>query len=119
MNRRLATLCLACIAVAALAACSVYMGNIRPIASFIATPTGGTWTSPVDVNFDASASHDPDGTVDAYFWDFGDGQTRSAVVATTYQYIVQTNPETFTVALTVTDNLGATDTAVRNITVDP
>jgi PKD repeat protein len=117
MNRRLGTLCLVCIAVAALAACSVYMGNIRPIASFIATPTSGI--SPLDVDFDASASHDPDGTVDAYFWDFGDGQTRSAVVTTTYQYIVQTDPETFTVVLTVTDNLGATDTAVRNITVDP
>ena len=117
MNRRLATLCLAFVAVAVLAACSVYMGNIRPIASFIATPTSGT--SPLDVDFDASASHDPDGTVDAYLWDFGDGQTRSAVVTTTYQYTVQTDPETFTVVLTVTDNLGATDTAVRNITVNP
>ena len=117
MNRRLAALCLSCVAVAALAACSVYMGNIRPIASFIATPISGI--SPLDVAFDASASHDPDGTVDAYIWNFGDGQTTSAVVTPLHEYIVQTDPETFIVVLTVIDNLGATDTAVRNITVNP
>jgi len=40
-------------------------------------------------------------------------------VAPTHQYTVQTNPDTFTVVLTVTDNRGATDTAVRTITVNP
>jgi PKD repeat protein len=116
MKRNLAVLCLV-LAGCALAACSVYLGNIRPIASFIANPTSGP--SPLDVDFDASASHDPDGTIDAYEWSFGDGQTASAVVTPSHQYTVQTDPETFAVVLTVTDNLGATDTAVQEITVNP
>ena len=104
-------------ALALLTACAINFANIHPIASFVANPTTGT--SPLDVDFDASASHDPDGTIDVYLWAFGDGQTASNVVAPTHQYTVQTNPDTFTVVLTVTDNLGATDTTVRTITVNP
>jgi PKD repeat protein len=116
MKRRLIVVC-AVAGLAILTACAITVTNIRPIASFIADPTTGT--SPLDVDFDASASHDPDGTIAAYAWSFGDGQTASNVVTPAHQYTVQTNPDTFTVVLTVTDNLGATDTAVRTITVTP
>lgn len=116
MKRSVAVLSLVLLGLT-LAACSLYLANIRPIASFIANPTSGT--TPLDVDLDASASHDPDGTIDTYFWSFGDGQTASAVVTPTHTYTVQTDPETFTVVLTVTDNLGAQDTAVEEITVNP
>jgi len=101
-----------------LAGC-LYFGNLNPIASFTATPDHGT--SPLSVDFDASASSDPDGTIAEYYWDFGDGQTASLTVATvTHVYNVQTNPQqVFTAILTVTDDLGAEDTAVKNITVNP
>jgi len=102
---------------AILTACAITVQNVRPIASFIADPMTGT--SPLDVDFDASASHDPDGTIEGYAWTFGDGQSASNVVTPSHQYTVQTDPDTFTVVLTVTDNAGATDTAVREITVNP
>jgi PKD repeat protein len=101
-----------------IAGCAL-LGNLHPIASFTATPNTGN--SPLSVDFDASASSDPDGTIATYLWDFGDGQTASATVATfTHVYTnVQSNPQVFTAILTVTDNDGADDTAVQNITVNP
>jgi len=95
------------------------LGNLHPIASFTAAPNSGN--SPLSVDFDASASSDPDGTIDAYLWNFGDGQTASATVPTlTHIYTnVQSNPQVYTAILTVTDNDGADDTAVQNITVNP
>ncbi len=117
MKRRGGLFSLVVAAIAVLAACSFYLGNLDPIASFIANPTTGT--SPLTVDLDASASHDPDGTIEAYFWDLGDGQSASGVVTLSHQYTVQTDPETFTVTLTVTDNLGATDTDTETISVDP
>jgi PKD repeat protein len=64
----------------------------------IATPacTNGACT------FDGSTSSDPDGTVASYAWTFGDGSTGTgATPAHTYAA-----SGTYTVTLTVTDNLG-------------
>ena len=117
MKKRYGLAALLAAALLILAACAINVANIRPVASFIANPTSGT--SPLNVDFDASASHDPDGTITAYAWLFGDGQSASSVVPLTHQYTVQTDPQTFTVVLTVTDNVGATDVAFRTITVNP
>jgi PKD repeat protein len=111
----IAVLCFALLCVG-VAGCLV-VTNLRPEATFTATPTSGT--SPLHVAFDASASVDPDGTIVAYLWDFGDGQTASAVAITTHDFLTQSVSRVFTVVLVVTDNLGATDTAVRNISVTP
>ena len=100
----------------AIAGC-IYVGNIRPIAVLVATPTSGT--SPLDVDFDASGSSDPDGAIAAYQWDFGDGQTPSTTALVTHTYIVQSESRVFTVILTITDDLGGTDQAFVNIAVDP
>ncbi len=102
-----------------IATACAFLGNLNPIASFTVTPSQGT--SPLDVDFDASASFDPDGTIVEYLWDFGDGQTASETLpTTTYTYtLVQSDSEVFTVILTVTDDLGAEDTAAKNVTVDP
>ena len=56
------------------------------------------------IEFDGSASSDPDGTIASYAWDFGDGSTGTGATPT-HAYL---QAGTFTVALTVTDNQGAT-----------
>ncbi|MFX1560769.1 MAG: PKD domain-containing protein, partial [Promethearchaeota archaeon] len=59
-----------------------------------------------NVDFDASGSTDPDGTIISYIWDFMDGQT--APGETTNHVFSQ--PGTYYVTLTVTDNDGGKDT---------
>jgi PKD repeat protein len=106
------------LAVMAIVAGCIYVGNIHPIANFSATPTSGT--TPLDVDFDASSSTDADGTIVTYVWDFGDGQTASLTVAVvTHQFTVQSESDTFRVLLTVVDDDGAEDEASRDITVNP
>jgi len=74
-----------------------------PVASFVASPsTGGT---PLTVLFNAAASKDPNGTITAYFWDFGDGRFGSGA-SPLHTYSIQ---GTYTATLTVTDNDGLTD----------
>jgi PKD repeat protein len=85
--------------------------NQPPVARVSADPTTGT--PPLTVQFDGSASSDPDGTVTAYAWDFGDGATATGVAAThTYA-----DAGIYEAVLTVTDNEGATDAASQTITV--
>ncbi|MFH0907028.1 MAG: S8 family serine peptidase [bacterium] len=56
------------------------------------------------VNFDGSASFDPDGTIVSYDWDFGDGTSANAVtVSHSYAAV-----GIYTVTLVVTDNNGLT-----------
>ncbi|MEZ4267599.1 MAG: PKD domain-containing protein, partial [Myxococcota bacterium] len=58
--------------------------------------------------FDGKNSYDPDGTVQKYLWDFGDGSPTSASAAPSYQYPPGPTQD-FLVTLTVTDNDGHTD----------
>ena len=82
--------------------------NANPEASFSAEPRSGE--APLRVDFDATASFDPDGTISIYTWDFGDGTSGSGVqVLHTY-----TTAGTYTVRLTVTDDDGAS--ASRTVT---
>ena len=50
-------------------------GNDWPVATVSAVPTGGD--VPLSVDFSSAGTTDPDGTVTAYAWDFGDGETSS------------------------------------------
>lgn len=81
--------------------------NQPPTATFTATADGLT------VAVDAAGSADPDGTVVAHAWSFGDGGTATgATAAHTYA-----TAGTRTVTLTVTDDDGATATTTRTVTV--
>ncbi|MBN2495811.1 MAG: right-handed parallel beta-helix repeat-containing protein [Deltaproteobacteria bacterium] len=59
----------------------------------------------VDIPFNGSASHDPDGSVVRWDWDFGNGD-RASGQAVEYQY---PSSGDYTVTLTVTDDDGSTD----------
>jgi PKD repeat protein len=85
--------------------------NTPPVASFTATPSSGA--APVTVQFDASTSTDPGGSIAGYNWSFGDGSGPGTGVTTSHTYSAA---GTFTVTLTVTDNLGATGSTSRQIT---
>ncbi len=64
------------------------------------------------IKFDASSSHDPDGKIIAYHWDFGDGFTgEGAIVNHSYR-----EEGTYVANLTVTDEFGKY--AYRNIIVN-
>ena len=76
--------------------------NRPPIASAGAVPTSGS--VPLDVQFDSSASSDPDGHPITYDWSSATGQQAGATASHTY-----TSPGAFTATLTVTDDHGATD----------
>jgi len=84
-----------------------------PVASFTYSPT-----TPVvgeTIIFNASASHDPDGAITSYEWNFGDGATDTGIM-TTHSYAAAA---TYTVTLTVTDNDNALDNAMAEVTVLP
>jgi PKD repeat protein len=85
--------------------------NRSPIASF--TKSAETVSSGESIHFDASGSHDPDGTIVSYSWDFGDGNTATGVeVDHAYE-----DDGVYTVTLTVIDDGDATGsaTATKNV----
>lgn len=67
-----------------------------------------------NVTFNASRSYDYDGVIDLYEWDFGDDTygTGSPIIHT------YSNDGTYDVTLTVTDNDGKIDSAIKTIIVD-
>ncbi|HEX2250270.1 MAG TPA: PKD domain-containing protein [Gemmatimonadales bacterium] len=85
--------------------------NQPPVADFELTSTTCTQGTPCGFH---SLSTDPDGTIQAAAWDFGDNTAPGQGVDVTHTY---ENAGTYSVTLTVTDNLGATGTVTEQITV--
>ncbi len=87
------------LAALALSGCTIAQA---PFAIFSVTPTVGE--APLKVAFNGSASHDPDGSITQYEWDFnGDGTVDATVATPTHTY---DTPGTFVATLTVTDDRG-------------
>ena len=85
--------------------------NQSPIASFTSNFRIGA--VPLEISFNASSSYDPDGNIISYAWDFKDGNTGSGETLNhTFSSI-----GSYKVALTVTDNKGATASATKTIIV--
>jgi len=88
--------------------------HVPPVAHLTATPLSGF--APLAVSFDGSGSTDSDGTINNYFWNFGDNQSSTGTSATV-QHIYQTAGN-YTATLTVTDAQGGMGTATVGITVN-
>jgi PKD repeat protein len=85
--------------------------NKPPVAAVGASTLQGI--APLTVTFLSSGSFDPDGTLAAFHWTFGNGASASGAYPT-YTF---TTPGTYTVRLTVTDNLGLTDSKTLTVVV--
>ena len=79
--------------------------DVGPTADFESVCSGARCT------FDASASRDPDGSIQDYLWDFGDGSTGTGSTAT---HTFDTDG-TFDVTLTVTDSAGESSSTSRSV----
>ena len=89
--------------------------NVPPVANFIASKT--IISTNEEVEFDASQSYDPDGTIIFYRWDWnGDGIYDNEY---TLPYATKSWPKegNYTVTLQVEDNNGSTNTYSINIKV--
>ena len=89
---------------------SVAVANRAPTASFTFAPAS---PAPNQAVAFTDTSTDPDGTVVAWQWTFGDGAS-SSVRNPSHAYAA---PGTYQVGLRVTDNDGSTGTTTRSLTV--
>jgi PKD repeat protein len=90
-------------------------GNQVPTASFDFSPSPGY--TEININFDASASNDPDGHIVKYEWDWtadGTYDDSGTSPTATHKYPFA---GTYTVRLRVTDDAGATGTTERTVQV--
>jgi PKD repeat protein len=86
-----------------LASSHTLVEDLAPVAKI--TPSATNGSPPLLVSFDSAGSFDPDGSIIAYEWDFGDGTSTSGqVVNHTF------TAGSFTVKLKVIDNQGASTT---------
>lgn len=87
-------------------------GNQPPVLSLAqTTPTSGT--APLTVNFSSAGSYDPDGSITAYDWQFGDGGSSSEP----NPVYVYANPGTYQATLVAYDDGGLSSAASVTITV--
>lgn len=85
--------------------------NEKPVAD-----TGGPYTASMGqvIVFNASGSYDPDGDIDFYRWNFGDGTSEILDISPTHSY---SKPGTYEIVLTVIDTNGTSDTAITTVTI--
>lgn len=92
-----------------------YGQNLSPAAVLLVDVSSGA--SPLTVNFDGSASTDPEAGTLSYRWDFGDG-TAPFTTTTPRVTHVYTDSGIFNAELRVLDSEGLFDTATVTIAVD-
>jgi glucose/arabinose dehydrogenase/PKD repeat protein len=84
-----------------------------PVASFTANPNPVVLGTPVQ--FNATESYDPDGTIVSYAWEFGDSTVDNGPTPM-HAYQI---PSNYTVNLTVTDNESYSSTTSLHVLVRP
>lgn len=89
--------------------------NRPPIVTQTASSIFGR--APLNVNFKASDSKDPEGTTLSYEWDFGDG-TKSNEANPVHEFGSNGKPVTYSVSVKVTDGAGLSASKTMMIFVD-
>jgi N,N-dimethylformamidase beta subunit-like, C-terminal/PKD domain/HYDIN/CFA65/VesB-like, Ig-like domain/Cep192 domain 4 len=87
-----------------------FIGDQPPLASVGGPYSGATHQS---IQFDGTATSDPDGTVSTYQWDYGDGSTGTG----SYPMHSYASSGTYTVSLIVTDSEGSRNAATTTATI--
>ena len=82
-----------------------------PVANFTYSPKVPIVNE--SITFDASLSYDKDGYIVKYKWDFGDRKSEEGKIV---EHIYEKEGK-YSVCLTVTDNIGLTDTVIRKVYV--
>lgn len=85
--------------------------NESPVASFFFTPSNPIVNQ--EIQFNATESHDPDGTIGTYKWEMGDGAALYGSIIT-HRY---SSSGTYTVYLRVTDNSNNTGSTSKTIII--
>lgn len=80
-----------------------FQTNQAPVSIATADPTSGP--QPLNVNLSSTGSMDPEGQPITYSWDFGDGSELSTEANPAHVY---TQPDQYTVRLTVSDGVSST-----------
>jgi PKD repeat protein len=101
---------------AASATLPVVITNQAPVA--VPTSDASLVQTLTPVQFSGLSSTDPDGTVQSYLWDFGDGSTSSAASPEHSYRAAPSGSASYTVRLTVFDNLGLSHSATMQVQVD-
>jgi hypothetical protein len=90
----------------------VPLRNLAPVADPVASATSGL--APLTVDFGASTSLDPDGSIISYEWNIPTASARLSGIRTSFTF---DQPGVYPVGLTVTDNGGRRATSWVRITV--
>ena len=96
--------------------------NELPIAAFFYSPVSPINAGQTAVDFNAIGSHDSDGTIVSYIWDFGDGTTPQTAEVPTIRHTFPDTPArcmliTYGVSLIVVDDKGGRGVASEGVTV--
>ena len=88
-------------------------GNQPPVV-VVSNSTPVTGIAPCTVAFSSAGTYDPDGSLAAYDWDFGDGSAGSTAPNPTHTY---STPGTYHASLVVADSGGLSNSGMVTITV--
>ncbi|MDZ4804148.1 MAG: PKD domain-containing protein [Candidatus Eisenbacteria bacterium] len=92
--------------------------NEIPIAMASADP--GSGPGPLQVQFSSAGSHDPDGSIVSWLWNFGDSSyPANRTDPNPIHTYLQTGPLSYQVSLQVTDNDGAVTEASTQVLITP
>jgi PKD repeat protein len=88
----------------------------KPSAAFAFSPSSPAPNAPV--SFDASDTSDPGSSINDYSWNFGDGTSADSGLTPSVSHTF-TTAGTYPVTLTVTDQLGLTNSTTEQVVIAP